>query len=107
MATDSEGQSALHLITNSNIESIHAQRMITLLLEHGCNVGMYGFLYVYHYLIGYIIDGLDNQSCAPIHSASRHGHCKMIVALLDGGSNINCLGGNNKETPVILSVSSQ
>lgn len=44
MATDSEGQSALHLITNSNIESIHAQRMIMLLLEHGCNVGMYGFL---------------------------------------------------------------
>lgn len=85
MATDSEGQSALHLVANSNIECIHAQRMITLLLEHGCNV-----------------DGLDSQSCAPIHSASRHGHCKMIVALLDGGADINRLGGTNKETPVIL-----
>lgn len=58
-------------------------------------------------LIGYIIGGLDNQSCAPIHAASRHGHCKMIVALLDGGADINCVGGSNKETPVVLAVSNQ
>ena len=61
----------------------------------------------YCYLIGYFTDGLDSQSCAPIHSASRHGHCKMIVALLDGGADINRVGGTNKETPVILAVSSQ
>lgn len=39
MATDNEGQSALHLIANNNVESIHAQRMITLLLDHGCSAG--------------------------------------------------------------------
>ena len=108
MATDSEGQSALHLVANSDIESIHAQRMITLLLEHGCTVGGWGYISMYYWhQIGCITDGLDSQSCAPIHSASRHGHCKMIVALLDGGADINCVGGNNKETPVILAVSNQ
>lgn len=108
MATDNEGQNALHLIANNNIESIHAQRMITLLLEHGCNVGRWSSLDIQCcYLIGYITDGLDNQSCTPIHSASRHGHCKMIVALLDGGADINAMGGSNKETPVVLTVSSQ
>ena len=44
MATDNDGQSPLHLIANSNVESIHAQRMITLLLEHGCSVGGWGCL---------------------------------------------------------------
>ena len=56
-------------------------------------------------MVNYITDGVDNQSFAPIHTASHHGHCKMIVALLDGGADVNCVGGSTKETPVVLAVS--
>ena len=106
MATDTEGQSALHLIANSSVESIHAQRMITLLLKHGCSVGGWScFSLAVISLVNYITDGVDNQSFAPIHAASHHGHCKMIVALLDGGADVNCVGGSTKETPVVLAVS--
>ena len=77
--------------------------MITLLLDHGCSVGGWGLWY--SALIGYFIDGLDHQLCAPLHTASHHGYCTVIVALLDGGADVNCVGGENKDTPLVLSVS--
>ena len=51
-------------------------------------------------------DSMDSKTLAPLHIASSQGHMSIIVALVEeGGADINSRGGDQKDTPLILTVS--
>ena len=51
-------------------------------------------------------DSMDSKTLAPLHVASSQGHMSIIVALVEeGGADINSRGGDQKDTPLILTVS--
>ena len=52
-------------------------------------------------------DSMDDEEYSPIHVASRKGHTAIIVALVEeGGADINVRGGEQGDTPLMLSVRS-
>jgi mitogen-activated protein kinase kinase kinase 19 len=86
---DSQGQGPLHLITSSG-PSIHATKMVSLLLQHGSATA-----------------ALSSSSQSALHVASSHGHMTVIVALVEeGGADINLQTSQTGDTPLIISVGS-
>lgn len=52
-------------------------------------------------------DSVDNEEYSPLHVASRKGHTAIIVALVEeGGADVNVRGGEQGDTPLMLSVCS-
>lgn len=109
---DKKGRSALHLVASS--ESVHARKMISLLLRNGSSVGecLYmgtlkrGWGHVAECLTFLVLEAQDDEAYAPLHVASSSGHRSIIVALVEeGGADVNTRGGVRGDTPLMLSVS--
>ena len=106
---DRKGRSALHLMAAS--ESVHAKKMVSLLLRSGSSVGENSPLpsppLSPYPPRGFSSDTQDEEAYSPLHVASSEGHRAIIVALVEeGGADVNVRGGKRKDTPLMLSVSS-
>ena len=109
------GRSALHLTASS--ESVHARKMVSLLMRRGSTVGKSRCsLDVFGMSFACMLskcthththtDAFDRENISPLHVASAKGHTAIIVALVEeGGADINCKGGEHGDTPLMLSVS--
>uniref|UniRef100_A0A1X7STF0 Uncharacterized protein n=1 Tax=Amphimedon queenslandica TaxID=400682 RepID=A0A1X7STF0_AMPQE len=90
-ACDSNGRTALHLISNegsSSVGAVQAKKVVSLLLQNGSSTNI-----------------TDKNGYTPLHIAAKNGHTAIIVALLEEGeTDIDCRGGENRDTPLIISV---
>ena len=50
-------------------------------------------------------DSVDGETYSPLHVASKQGHTAIIVALVEeGGADVNVRGGEQGDTPLMLTV---
>jgi hypothetical protein len=83
---DNQGRSPIHMIADNC--SVHATRMVSLLLSHGSDV-----------------DSEDSSQCTPLHHATHRGNMAIIVALVEeGGANVNKPSGGRGDTPLMVSA---
>lgn len=107
-ASDSHGKTALHLISDEGGGGkggdIQAKKVVSLLLQSGSSTSNDNNN-KYHYN-NIITDTVDDSGYTPLHVAASKGHTAIIVALIEeGNANIDVRGGDNKDTPLMLSVS--
>ena len=85
VARDSEGKTALHYAAASQTKL--GEEIAFALIQQPA-----------------LLEVRDNRSLAPIHSASQSGQVEVVLALLDGGADVNSRGFAGS-TPLHVSVS--
>lgn len=102
--TDLKGRNALHFVATS--ESVHARKMVSLLMRRGSQVGELVCVKHASSHLTHLTDSLDGEMNSPLHIASDRGHTAIIIALVEeGGADVNSKGGERNDTPLMLTVS--